>query len=165
MLGTKNLVLGGIHKLETVWVRGGTPTWEGLRWRRLGRCRRSWRSRTVGEGVTCSRCRGRRRSPRVVAADATAVLRKVGAVAVGPIGNVAILYVALTHPMLVASAIGWAAEQLGLNATICIFFAYFILFRLLYPFLRPLLWCAWQPVRLAMRAYSRRPSSSVATTA
>lgn len=38
---------------------------------------------------------------------------KVGMVAMGPIGNVALLYVVVTHPTLLGSAVGWAAEQIG----------------------------------------------------
>jgi hypothetical protein len=102
-------------------------------------------------------------SPRVVAVNATRILRNVGTAAIGPVGNLAVLYVVLTHPTLIGSAVGWVAEQLGLNGPICIFFAYLLAFRMLYWFLQPLFWCIWQPVRLAIRAFSRRGSASGAT--
>jgi hypothetical protein len=28
VLGTKNFLLGGIHRVETIWTRGGSPTWK-----------------------------------------------------------------------------------------------------------------------------------------
>jgi hypothetical protein len=76
---------------------------------------------------------------------------------------VRLLYVVLTHPTVIGSAVGWVAEQLGLNGPVCIFFAYLLAFRMLYWFLHPLFWCIWQPFRLAIRAFSRRQSASGAT--
>ncbi len=83
--------------------------------------------------------------------------------AIGPVGNLAFLYVVLTHPTLIASAVGWVADQLGLNGPICIFFAYLLVFRMLYWFLHPLFWCVWQPIRLAILVFSRSQPAARAT--
>jgi len=158
-----HVILGGIHKVETIWTRGGSPTWKDYGGAVLdvavvaggvGLLAKEARAAEVAAGGT---------SPRVVAVNATRILRNVGTAAIGPVGNLAVLYVVLTHPTLIASAIGWVAEQLGLNAPICIFFAYLLVFRMLYWFLQPLFWCIRQPIRLAIRAFSRRQSTSGAT--
>jgi hypothetical protein len=163
VLGTKNFLLGGIHKVETIWTRGGSPTWKDYGGAVLdvavvaggvGLLAKEARAAEVAVGRT---------SPRVVAANATRILRNVGMVATGPVGNLAVLYVVLTHPTLIGSAVGWVAEQLGLNGPVCIFFAYFLMFRMLYWFLQPLFWFIWQPIRLAVRTFSRGKSASGAT--
>jgi hypothetical protein len=155
VLGAKNFFFGGIHRIETIWTRGGSPTWKDY-----GEAALDVAVVAGGVGLLAKEARaaelvGGSTSPRLVAATASRVLRNVGTVAVGPIGNLAVLYVALTHPMLIVSSIGWIAEQLGLNGLICIFFAYFLLFRMLCWFLQPLFWCAWQPLRLSIRAFSK----------
>jgi hypothetical protein len=160
VLGTKNLFLGGIQKLETVWTRGESPTWKDYGGAALDVAVVAGGIGLLAKEARVAEAAAGRSSPRIVAVDATAVLRKVGTIAMGPVGNAAVLYVVLTHPMLVASAVGWAAERLGLNAPACIFFAYLLFFQLLWWFSRPLRWCVWQPIRLTLRVYSRKPSTS-----
>jgi hypothetical protein len=160
VLGAKNFFLGGIHRIETVWVRGGSPTW-----REYGGAALDVAVVAGGIGLLAKEARAAevvaaRSSPRVIAVNASRTLRNVGTVAIGPVGNLAVLYVALTHPMLIASAVGWGAEQLGLNGPVCIFFAYLLLFRMVYWFFRPLFWCVCQPIRLAIRAFPRRQLTS-----
>jgi hypothetical protein len=159
VLGTKNMVLGGIHKLETVWARGDSPTWKDYGGAALDVA-------VVAGGIGMLAREARvvevaidRSSLRAVAANATAILRKVGTIATGPIGNAAILYIVVTHPTLLGSAVGWAAEQLGLNGPVCIFFAYLLLFQVLHLLFRPLFWIGWQTIRLAVRATSRLRST------
>jgi hypothetical protein len=158
ILGAKNFFLGGVHRVETIWTRGGSPTWKDY-----GGAVLDVAVVTGGVGLLAKEARAAevaagRTSPRLVAVNATRILRNVGTVAIGPVGNLAVLYVVLTHPTLIASAVGWAAEQLGLNGPICVFFAYLLAFRILYWFLQPLFWCVWQPIKLAIRAFSRRRS-------
>jgi hypothetical protein len=163
VLGAKNFFLGGIHRVETIWTRGGSPTWKDY-----GGAALDVAVVAGGVGLLAKEARAAevvagRTSPRVVAVDASRILQGVGTVAIGPVGNLAVLYVALTHPTLIASAVGWTAEQLGFNGPVCIFFAYLLLFRMLYWFLQPLFWCIWQPIRLAIRVFSKRQSASGAT--
>jgi hypothetical protein len=160
VLGTKNLVLGGIHKLETVWARGGSPTWKDYGGAALDVAVVAGGVGLLAEEARVAEAATGRASPRIVAANASRILRNVGSVAVGPLGNLAVLYVALTHPTLIASAVGWAAEQLGLNGPVCIFFAYLLLFQFLYWLLRPLLWFVWQPIRFTVWLYSRNHSTN-----
>ncbi|MGY3404214.1 hypothetical protein ACVWZV_000327 [Bradyrhizobium sp. GM5.1] len=169
VLGTKNLILGGIHKLETVWTRGESPTWKDYGGAALDVALVAGGVGLLAKEARVAEAAAGRSSPRFVAANATKILRTIGTVAVGPIGNAAVLYVVLTHPTLIASAVGWAAEQVGLNGPLCIFFAYLLLFQFLYWFLRPMLWLLWQPIRAALWTYSRavrnprrfRPESAV----
>ncbi len=163
VLGAKNFFLGGIHRIETIWTRGGSPTWKDY-----GGAALDVAVVAGGVGLLAKEARAAevvagRTSPRVVAVNASRILRNVGTVAIRPVGNLAVLYIGLTHPTLIASAVGWVADQLGLNGPICIFFAYLLLFRMLYWFLRPLFWYVWQPIRLAIRAFSRRQSAAKAT--
>jgi hypothetical protein len=160
VLGTKNLFLGGIQKLETVLTRGESPTWKDYGGAALDVAVVAGGIGLLAKEARVAEVAAGRTSPRIVAVDAAAVLRNVGAIAVGPVGNAALLYVVLTHPMLVASAVGWSAEQLGLNGPACVFFAYLLLFQLLWWFSRPLRWCVWQSVHLAIRFYSRRLSAA-----
>ncbi|WP_316202902.1 MULTISPECIES: hypothetical protein [unclassified Bradyrhizobium] len=155
VLGTKNLVMGGIHKLETVWARGNTPTWKDYGGAALDVAVVAGGIGMLAKEARVAEVAVGRSSPRAVAANATAILRKVGTIATGPIGNVAILYIVVTHPTLLGTAVGWAAEQLGLNGPVCIFFAYLLLFQVLYLLFRPFFWIGWQMIRLGVRATSQ----------
>jgi hypothetical protein len=68
--------------------------------------------------------------------EAIAAVGKTGAIA----APVAVAYVAVTRPQLVASAGGWVAERLGANRFIGIFAVYLIGILLIMPFVRPFLW-------------------------
>lgn len=160
VLGIKNLLLGGIQKLETVWTRGGSPTWKDYGGAALDVAVVAGGIGLLSKEARVAESAAEESSPGLVAADATVVLRQVGEIAIGPIGGAAVLYVVLTHPLLVASAVGWGAERLGLNGPLCTFFAYLLLFQFLYWMLRPLLWCIWQPVRLAFRTNLRQVSDA-----
>jgi hypothetical protein len=81
--------LGGIHKVETIWTRGGSPTRKDYGGPVLdvavvaggiGLLAKEARAAEVAVGRT---------SPRVVAVNATRILRNVGTVAIGPVGNLA----------------------------------------------------------------------------
>jgi hypothetical protein len=113
VLGTKNFLLGGIQKVETIWTRGGSPTWKDYGGAVLdvavvaggvGLLAKEARAAEVAVGRT---------SPRVVAVNATRILRNVGAAAIGPVGNLAVLYVVLTHPTLIGSAVDGLPSNLG----------------------------------------------------
>jgi hypothetical protein len=165
VLGAKNFFLGGIHNVETVWVRGERP----LTWKDLGGAALDIAAIAGGVGLLAKEARAAdgvasRASPRVIAVNAYRTLRTVGTIAMGPVGNLAILYVLATHPTLLGSAVGWAAEQLGLDPAICIFFAYFLLFRMLLWVFRPGLWLISQNVRLAVRGMAAYKSERAATT-
>jgi hypothetical protein len=156
VLGIKNLFLGGIQQLETVWVRGETPTWKDYGGAALDVAVVAGGIGLLSREASVAESAAEESSPGLLAADATAVLRQVGTIALGPVGGAAVLYVVLTHPILVASAVGWGAERLGLNGPLCIFFAYLLLFQFLFWLFRPLFRCIWQPIRLAMRTNPRQ---------
>jgi hypothetical protein len=87
--------------------------------------------------------------------EAIAAVGKTGAI----VAPVAVTYLAITRPQLVASAGGWIAEQLGANRLVGIFATYLIGVYLVLQFLRPLLWCGravGKPtLRLARYAYAK----------
>jgi hypothetical protein len=87
--------------------------------------------------------------------EAIAAVGKTGAI----VAPVAVTYLAITRPQLVASAGGWIAEQLGANRLVGIFATYLIGVYLVLQFLRPLLWCGravGKPTwRLARYAYTK----------
>lgn len=160
VLGVKNFFLGGIHNVETVWVRGERP----LTWKDFGGAALDVAAMASGVGLLAKEARAAdviasRASPRIVAVNAYRTLRTVGTIAMGPVGNIAILYVLTTHPTLLGSAVGWVAEQLGLNAPICIFFAYLLLFRMLLWIVQPVVWLLWRSVRLALHVLSATTGS------
>ena len=68
--------------------------------------------------------------------EAMAAVGKTGAI----IAPVAVGYLVVTRPQLVASAGGWIAEQLGVNRLAGIFAVYLIGSFLVLQFLRPVLW-------------------------
>lgn len=155
VLGTKNLVMGGIHKLETLWARGNSPTWKDYGGAALDVAVVAGGIGLLAKEARVAEVAVGRGSPRAVAANATAILREVGTIATGPIGNAAVLYIVVTHPTLLGTAVGSVAKQLGLNVPVCIFFSYLFLFQVLYWLFRPLLWFGWETIRLAARAISQ----------
>ncbi|WFU26764.1 hypothetical protein QA649_11305 [Bradyrhizobium sp. CB1717] len=162
VLGTKNFFLGGVQNVETILVRAERP----LTWTDMGGAALDVAALAGGVGLLAKEARAAdvlagRGSIRAVSTNAYRTLRTVGTIAIGPVGNIALLYVIVTHPMLVGSAVGWVAERLGLDPTICIFLAYFLVFRMMLPLLRPLFWCISQASRLAMRMVSRRTTKPV----
>jgi hypothetical protein len=91
----------------------------------------------------------------VGAYETIATVGKTGAI----VAPVAVAYLAITRPQLVASAGGWIAEQLGGNRIAGIFAVYLIGVFLLLQVLRPFLWCGRAVGRPALRlvryAYSK----------
>lgn len=162
ILATKNFFLGGIHNVETIVVRDE----RSLTWGDVGSAALDVATMAGGVGLLAKEARAAdalasRGSVRAVSVNAYRTLRTVGNVALGPVGNLALLYVFMTHPALIGSAVGWVAEQLGLDPTICIFFAYLLAFQMLLPIVRPLFWCGMQTARLFARVLPRRQSSSL----
>ncbi|NOJ39066.1 hypothetical protein [Bradyrhizobium australiense] len=163
VLGTKNFFLGGIQNVETIVVRGE----RSLTWGDVGGAALDVAAMAGGVGLLAKEARAAdvfasRGSVRAVSANAYRTLRTVGNVALGPVGNLALLYIFVTHPTLIGSAAGWVAESLGLDPTICIFFAYLLMFQLLLPIFLPLFWCIRQTVRLFVRGLARQQSSEPA---
>lgn len=160
ILGAKNLFLGGILNVEAVWVRGERP----LTWRDFGGATVDVAPMVGGISLLAKEARAiNRASSRLIAGNAYRTLKTVAVTAMGPVGNLAILYVLVKHPLLLGSAVGWVAEQLGLNPTVCIFFAYFLLFRMLLWISRPMLWLIWQSIRLAVRLLPVQKMQNLAT--
>jgi hypothetical protein len=163
VLGTKNFFLGGIHNVETVVVRGDRyPTWG-----EVGGAALDLAAMAGGVGVLAKEARAAdavagRGAVSAISASAYRTLRTVGTVAIGPVGNLALLYVFVTHPALIGSAVGWVAEGLGLDPTICIFFVYLLAFRMLLPVLWPLFWCTRHAAKLLVRYQRRRQAASPA---
>src|SRR5262249_10504186 len=95
---------------------------------------------------------------RVAAVGAYETIAAVGKTGV-IVAPVAVAYLAVTRPQLVASAGGWVAEQLGGNRIAGIFAVYLIGVFLLLQVLRPFLWCGrvvGRPaVRLVRYAYGK----------
>jgi hypothetical protein len=91
----------------------------------------------------------------VGAYDAIAAVGKTGAI----VAPVAVAYLAITRPQLVASAGGWIAEQLGGNRIAGMFAVYLIGVFFVLQVLRPFLWCTravGKPaLRLARYAYTK----------
>lgn len=132
MLGAKNLVLGGVSDLEAVIARGERlPTWGEMGWAALdaaivvGGIGAVAKTAQVARVPAVAAARGTTRVAYLRAAGQGAVqsLATVGKAA-GVAAAVAIPYVAITRPHLVAGAGGWLAEQAGLPAWAGVFVAY-----------------------------------------
>ena len=143
LLGAKNVVLGGVSDLETVIARGERlPTWSEMGWAALDA------AIVVGGVGAVAKTLRAAKMPTAAARGATrfAHLRTAGRGAVqslsavgkaaGVAAAVAIPYVAITRPHLVASAGGWLAEQAGLPAWLGAFTVYAALCLLLAVLLR-----------------------------
>ena len=163
LLGTKNLVLGGVSDLEGVIARGERmPTWSEVGWAAfdavvvVGGVGAAAKALRVARAPVAAAGRGTMRVATLRAAGRGAVqsLSAVGKAA-GVAAVVALPYVAITRPQLVASAAGWIAEQAGLPAWLGAFAAYFLaclavafLLRLV---LGPLVWVAGISSRIIAR--------------
>lgn len=134
LLGAKNLVLGGVSDLESVIARGERlPTWSEMGWAVVDTAIVVGGIGAVAKTVQVARApavamRGTARVAYLRAAGQGAVrsLATVGKAA-GMAAAVAIPYVAITRPHLVASAGGWLAEQAGLSGWVGVFAAYAVL--------------------------------------
>lgn len=160
LLGAKNLVLGGVSDLESVIARGERlPTWSEMGWAVFDTAIVVGGVGAVAKTVQVARApavamRGTARVAymRAVGQGAVRSLATVGKAA-GMAAAVAIPYVAITRPHLVASAGGWLAEQAGLPGWIGVFTAYAALCLALVLLARivlgPLLWTLRMLGRLA----------------
>jgi hypothetical protein len=147
LLGTKNLLFGGIADIETILVRGERlPTWKEVGWAAL--------DATIVAGAVGAVAKAARIGVRTVGLAEKSTFRVAGEGAIEAITTigktsvriapVAFLYVAVTRPHLIAAAGGWLAEQMGFSRRAGIFAVYFIGFLALLLLLRPL----WQFARL-----------------
>lgn len=134
LLGAKNLVLGGASDLETVIARGERlPTWSEMGWAAVDTAILVGGIGAVARTVQVARApavamRGTARVAYLRAAGQGAA-RSLAAVgkAAGVAAAVAIPYVAVTRPHLVAGAGGWLAEQAGLPGWVGVFAVYAVL--------------------------------------
>jgi hypothetical protein len=171
LLGLKDLLLGGVGDIETILIRGERlPSWKEVGFAALdvtviagsvGAVARAARF-GVGAAETIEKSTARlaaggaaeENTMRLAAAEGAAgdnVVRVAAEGAYGAISAVgtagvfvapmALAYVAITRPQLVASAGGWVAEQLGGNRSAGVFAVYLIGVFLVLQFLRPLWWC------------------------
>jgi len=167
--GLKNLVLGGVDDIETILVRGERlPTWKEVGFAALdvtiiagsvGAIAKATRFgigtaeavekgaiRLTAENVEKNSLRLAAEGAagnnvfRVAAEGAYETISTVGKTG-AMVAPVAVAYLAVTRPQLVASAGGWVAEKLGANRIAGIFAVYLIGLLLVLHFLRPLLWC------------------------
>jgi hypothetical protein len=92
-------------------------------------------------------------SGRLLAQAAYKAITTIGKTS-GRIGEIALLYVVITRPGLIASATGWIAEQFGINRLIGIFAVYFVVILLVLELLRPPIWCGLAIARSLRRLRS-----------
>lgn len=163
LLGAKNLLLGGVSDLEAVIARGERlPSWSEMGWAVLD-------AAIVGGGIgAATKALRAAKAPAAAAARGTVSLASVraagrGAVrslatvgtAAGVTAVVALAYVAVTRPELVAGAGGWLAEQAGLPGWSGVFAVYALLSLALFALLRivlgPITWLMSLLVRLGGR--------------
>ncbi|MEQ1955915.1 hypothetical protein [Mesorhizobium sp. CN2-181] len=132
VLGAKSLFLGGISDVETVIARGERlPKWSEIGWAAV--------DATViagGIGVAVKSLRVAKTPATIVGRGSTklATLQRVGGGAVrslsavakvtGVAAVVAIPYLAITRPQLIATAAGWVAEQIGIPAWLGVFLVF-----------------------------------------
>ena len=166
LLGAKNLMLGGVSDLESVIARGERlPTWSEMGWAAVdtaivvGGIGAVAKTVQVARGSATVAMRGTARVVHLRAAGEGAArsLATVGKAA-GMAAAVAVPYVAITRPHLVASAGGWLAEQAGLPGWVGVFAAYAALCLALATLARVLL----GPILWALRTLGRFAGRSAA---
>ncbi len=124
VLGAKSLFLGGISDVETVIARGERlPKWSEVGWAAVDATMIAG-----GIGVAVKSLRVAKAPATIVGRGSTkfVALQRAGGGAVrslsafakvsGVAAVVAIPYLAITRPQLVATAAGWVAEQIGMPA-------------------------------------------------
>ncbi len=144
VLGAKNILLGGISDLESVLARGERlPTWGEMGWAAFdglivaGGVGATAKALRVSRAPIAAAGRGTVKATHLSAAGRSAArsLATVGRAA-GVAAIVAIPYVVVTRPHLVAAAGGWLAEQAGLPAWLGVFAAYALLCLIVATLLR-----------------------------
>jgi len=177
--GVKNLLLGGVDDIESILVRGERlPTWKEVGFAALdvtviaggiGAVAKATRF-AIGSAEAAEESAIRLTAENAVqgaagnnvirvaaegAYETIATVGKTGAI----VAPVAVAYLAVTRPQLVASAGGWIAERLGANRIAGIFAAYLIGIFLVLQLLRPLWWfgrvLGKPTLRLARFAYTK----------
>ena len=112
-------------------------------------------------------CATEKNTMRLAAEGAHEAISVVGKAGVF-IAPIALAYVAITRPQLIASAGGWVAEQFGGNRFVGIFAVYLIGTFLILRFLRPLWWCGRAVAKnfflLARYANNKGVAASTAST-
>ncbi|MFI0844674.1 hypothetical protein [Mesorhizobium sp. IMUNJ 23232] len=132
VLGAKSLFLGGISDVETVIARGERlPKWSEVGWAAVDATMIAG-----GIGVAVKSLRAVKVPATIVGRNTArlATLRSAGGGAVrslsalakasGIAAVVAVPYVAITRPQLVATAAGWVAEQIGMPAWLGVFLVF-----------------------------------------
>lgn len=169
LLAAKNLVLGGVSDLESVIARGERlPTWSEVGWAAVDTAIVVGGIGAAAKAVQAARVpaaamRGTARAAYLRAAGQGAArsLATVGKAA-GMAAAVAIPYVAITRPHLLASAGGWLAEQAGLPGWAGVFAAYAMLCLALAALARvvlgPILWTLRALGRFAGPLTARSPN-------
>jgi hypothetical protein len=159
VLGAKNILLGGVSDLEGVLARGERlPTWGEIGWAAfdgvivVGAVGGAAKALRAARAPIAAAGRGPARMTHFGVAGRGTIrsLATVGKAA-GVAAIVAIPYVAITRPHLVAAAGGWLAEQAGLPAWLGVFAAYALLCLVVGTLLRiilgPLAWTIQTTVR------------------
>jgi len=155
-LEIKDFLFGGVDNLETILIRAERlPTWGELGDAGIDA------TLIIGGVAALGKVRVLAREARIEgAAVERSSVRSIVKGAYGAIGGVStaytvgsisLLYIAVTHPSLIRSAAGWAAEQLGYDRVAGIFVAYFIILSIALAVLSPLIWCSALIVRPFVR--------------
>jgi len=141
LLGTKNLLFGGIADIETILVRGERlPNWREVGWAALdativaGAVGAVAKAARIGVGTVSVAEKSTFRLAGEGAIEAITTLGKTS-VRIAP---VAFVYIAVTQPHLIAAAGGWFAERIGYSRLAGIFAVYFAEILALLLLLRPL---------------------------
>ena len=173
LLEAKELLVGSIADVERVIVRGERlPSWQEVG---LAALDVTIVAGGVGAVSKVARVGGvsEKTKTRLIVGGAYGAVVKVGKVS-GWAAPIAIGYVWITNPKLIVSAVGWVAEQLGINRHIAIFtfflLTFYLVMRLVAWFLWPFIWCGrivwWGSQRMLNAiAYCSRLSSPVRSIA
>lgn len=176
LLGAKNVLFGGVSDLERVVARGERlPEWSEIGWAALdaaivvGGVGAAAKALRVARVPVQAAGRGAARLATLRAAGSGAArsLVTVGRAA-GVATAIAIPYVAITRPHLVASAAGWLAEKAGLPAWLGVFALCLAVIAFVVLLARFVLAPLWLALRLPARAVwllGRAAGSVVASVA
>ncbi len=153
MLEIASFFFGGAAHLDTILTRGERdPTWKelalaaidvgpvGLAGRAVTLVKRT--EKLEKSAARCDRIASVRRAGAKGLEAMTATRRMF----VG-IGSLALTYVAVTHPWLIASLGGWIAGLMGLNPLVGIFLVWFVISCIVIAIARKIAWWLWLPMR------------------
>lgn len=159
LLGAKNVFFGGVSDLERVVARGERlPSWSEIGWAALdaaivvGGIGAAAKVLRVSRVPVQAAGRGTRVATlRAAGSGAARSLATVGRAA-GVAAAVAIPYVVVTRPRLVASAAGWLAERAGLPAWLGVFALCLAVLACASALIRFVFGPAWRVLRLPVKA-------------